>query len=390
MKKLISVLLAVCFVLYFTCAFAENPVVYQSGEWSYLIQDDGSLVITYCSGKVVDVKIPESLDGKPVAAIRGSTFPTKNSLVSVTIPDSVNIVDGNPFPGCKNLVSVNISPDHPQLALMDGVLFDKTDKRLIWYPCSSEADYYEIPSGIRVIGKSAFWMSSLVRIFIPSSVTVLEEGALGFSASLQDITIPESVTDIGDDAFYGCDALTEIKLPDSITLMGENPFQYCDNLKSIYVSPDHPYLASIDGVLFSKPDKRLICYPYTFNATSYQLPSGIRIIDNYAFHSNQFLKSVVLPDGLVEIRKGAFSECSYLNEINIPDSVVSIGDSAFSSCKALTSLALPASISELGNWAFSGCESLIVTVVRDSYAKEYCAENDVKYTYEGVNDWLNN
>ena len=61
-------------------------------------------------------------------------------------------------------------------------------------------------------------------------------------------------------AFWGCAGLTSITFPDSVTNIVSNPFICCENLTEILVSPDHPTLAIIDGVLFSKSGKRPVCY----------------------------------------------------------------------------------------------------------------------------------
>jgi len=39
--------------------------------------------------------------------------------------------------------------------------------------------------------------------------------------------------------------------------------------------------------------------------------------------------------------------------------------------------------------AFDDCPNFTLTVGRDSYAKEYCVANGLKYTYPDANDWLN-
>lgn len=74
-----------------------------------------------------------------LASIGDYAFSYCNSLKNVVIPDSVTTIGENPFKKCKDLASIMISPDHPTLATINGVLFDKTDKRLIWYPMSSDA-----------------------------------------------------------------------------------------------------------------------------------------------------------------------------------------------------------------------------------------------------------
>ena len=175
-------------------------------------------------------------------------------------------------------------------------------------------------------------------------VTGIGDYAFSYCTGLTSVTIPNSVTAIGDEAFYRCEWLTSVTIPDSVVTIGNNPFCYCSSLASIRVSPDQPAFAVIDGVLFGKEDKRLICYPEGLSASSYEIPKGIVAIGDEAFY-----------------------ECRSLNAIIIPDSVTSIGDGAFYGCGNLTSIVV-------------GC---------DSYAAEYCQENDLPYTYPDANAWLN-
>ena len=228
--------------------------------------------------------------------------------------------------------------------------------------------------------------------------TLLDDGTAeitGYNGNDKNLTIPDQldghpVAAIGDSAFSFCSSLTSVSIPDSVTEIGANPFSYCDNLTKIIVSPDHPSLAVIDGVLFSKPDKRLICYPAGKQGTAYQIPSGIQIIGEDAFYECSSLTSVSIPDSVTAIGDDTFYGCSSLTSISIPDSVTAIGDETFYRCSSLTSVSIPDSVTAIGDGAFSRCSSLTLTVGRDSYAAQYCKENNLNYTYPDSLGWLNN
>ena len=266
-------------------------------------------------------------------------------------------------------------------------------------------------------------------------VTAFENDAFGFCKATS-VTVPDSVTNLGNRAFSSCKSLTGITLPDSVASIGENPFYLCEKLTDIHVSPDHPYLAVIDGALFSKPDNRLICYPCGLTAESYDVPDGVQIIEDRAFAGCSSLTRITLPEGVTSVGVFSFGRCSALVAVALPDSVTTIGDAAFLSCESLDGITLPASLTSIGEIAFSFCRSLTgitipegvtdiggqafascsslteitipdsvenigndvfsncdlltVTVSRDSYAAKYCKENDVNYTYPDILDWLNN
>ena len=300
----------------------EERKTFTSGDYEYALLDDGTVEITGYNGKAEKLTIPNMLNGKKVTSIDNRAFYLCNSLISIIIPDSVAKISVNPFAYCSTLKSIFVSSEHPYFFAIDGVLFRKADSCLISYPKGREYTTYNIPQGITAIESSAFYDCKF----------------------LTRVTIPDSVTSIGDCAFSLCDSLTSITIPDSVEQIGTNPFTVCSALKSISVSPEHPYFATIDGVLFRKADKALISYPAGISSSTYTIPQGI----------------------------------------------TAIGDSAFYYCDSLTSVSIPNSVTSIGDYAFGDCSNLTLTVPRNSYALEYAKTNNIPYTYPDANDWLNN
>ena len=369
MRRWTVCLLVLAVLMLAATAVAEEPQreVITSGDWQYVVLEDGTAEITRYEGKAKTLEIPDTIDKHIVASIGDAAFDTfNNTLENVTIPDCVVSIASNPFVCCFNLSSIIVSPDHEYLAVIDNVLFSKPDKRLICYPIGDMKQDYQIPDGIRIIGDNAFFLCDrLTSVTIPESVTSIGECAFFMCSNLTSITIPNGVMSIGDRALEECTSLKSIMIPESVTSIGDNPFGYCNKLESIRVLPDHSYLAVIDGVLFSKPDKRLICYPGGNATDVYQIPNGIKIIGGYAFGGCESILNIIIPDSVTSIGKCAYCDCSSLSSINIPNGVTNIGKNAFTECPMLT-----------------------ISVPRDSYAAQYCKENKLNYTYPDVNDWL--
>ena len=317
---------------------------FTSGEYEYALLDDGTVEITGYNGKAEKLTIPNMLNGKKVTSIDNRAFYLCNSLISIIIPDSVAKISVNPFAYCSTLKSIFVSSEHPYFFAIDGVLFRKADSCLISYPKGREYTTYNIPQGITAIESSAFYDCKF----------------------LTRVTIPDSVTSIGDCAFSLCDSLTSITIPDSVEQIGTNPFTVCSALKSISVSPEHPYFATIDGVLFRKADKALISYPAGISSSTYTIPQGITAIGDSAFYYCDSLTSVSIPDSVTSIGDNAFYFCESLTSVTIPDSVTAIGDSAFSYCDSLTSVSIPDSVTSIGDEAFYSCSSLTSANIPDS------------------------
>ncbi len=163
------------------------------------------------------------------------------------------------------------------------------------------------------------------------------------------------VVSIGEEAFSDRDTLTVVTIPDSVTSIGENPFSCCDHLTFIVVSSTHPCLTAVDGVLFDKNEKELLCYPVSFSSPSYEIPMGTLGIGAAAFRDCDELTAITIPDSVTTIGDEAFLSCNSITAITIPNSVTSIGDRAFSGCK-LSSITIPESVTVIGGNPFTSCK----------------------------------
>lgn len=297
----------------------EQPVTYTSGDYQYILLPDGTAEITKYIGKAENQEIPSELDGHTVSSIGNRAFAGNNKIVSIDIPNSIIFVENNPFSGCSSLMYFSVAPDHPTLAVNDGVLFQ--EKKLICYPSNKKERVYSIPDGTQ---------------------------------------------EIGDYAFSNCKNLVDVTIPDSIIHIDNIPFIYCNNLSAIHVSPDHPLFADIKGVLFQKDEKRLVCYPAKRRDESYSIPKGILEISEFAFCHCFYLTNITIPDSVVNIQKYAFCNCPVLSEIDIPNSVETINEGTFYECSSLTNVNLGDKISRIGDYAFYFCEELKNIIIPDS------------------------
>lgn len=314
------------------CAEQTEQNTFTSGNYQYILMEDGTGKIIKYNGNDEILSIPNQLDGHIVTAIGDRAFYRCSSLTLVSIPDSVIFVGTNPFEYCEKLEKVTVSPDNSAIAVIDGVLFSKPDKRLICYPQGKQEKDYHIPSGVQIIGDYAFVnCSNLSTVTIPDGITSIGECAFGSCSSLAFVIIPESVIFIGDLAFTNCSSLTSVNIPNYTKSIGKSTFSSCSDLCTMNIS-----------------------------------------------------------QSVISIEDWAFFKCSSLTDVIIPDSVITIGKCAFLECSSLTTVSVPKSVTFIGQFSFSRCsDNLIITVERDSYAAQYCKENSLNYTYPDSLDWLN-
>ena len=260
------------------------------GEYAYVILDDGTAEIVRWCGDDTVLEVPSSIDGRPVSSIGAFAF--AGPAETVSIPASVDVIEGNPFALCGLLEKIEVRGDEGSLVAIDGVLFDSESRTLLCYPRAKSGMEY---------------------------------------------TVPEDTVSVGEYAFYGCKNLSAVVLSDSVEDVAPSAFDGCRSLTSIRASPDNETLASIDGVLFRKSDKSLLRYPEGLSEPLYYVPDGILAIGPGAFKECRPLNEIVLPESVVSVGELAFDACEALERVLLPDTIENIGSSPFfglpSSCR---------------------------------------------------------
>ena len=284
------------------------------------------------------IHIPDS-----VTIIGTHTFGICEDLTSITLPQNIKKINGNPFANWNGKLIVKSE----NFIYEDGVLFDKYKRILIAY--RSKNKDYEIPNSVKSIGNNAFWNCyNLSSIHIPNSVTSIGDNAFDFCYDLSSIHIPNSVTSIGDNAFRYC-GLTSIHIPNSVTSIGRGAFYSCKSLTSIHI-PDS--VTSIgEGAFYGCERLTFITLPLninTINGNPFIGWSGELIVksDNFIYEEG------VLFD---KYKRRLIAYRSKKKDYEIPNSVTSIGDRAFWDCESLTSIHIPDSVTSIGDGAFYGC-----------------------------------
>ena len=116
--------------------------------------------------------------------------------LSITIPSSVRIMEGNPFNGWHGHIEI----DSPYFKYEDRALIDVKKGILIAF--LSRAESFTIPPSVTVIGNYAFsGCSSLTSINIPPSVTTIGDYAFNGCSSLDATTKSEISRRFGDIVF---------------------------------------------------------------------------------------------------------------------------------------------------------------------------------------------
>ena len=75
------------------------------------------------------------------------------------------------------LENINVSPDNPVYKSIDGVLFSKDGKKLIWYPpTKNEGKSYTVPNSVKTIASRAFYQAKITEIKLNNNIEKLMKG----------------------------------------------------------------------------------------------------------------------------------------------------------------------------------------------------------------------
>ena len=237
---------------------AANP----ASDFSYEETEDGGIRIKWYLGTAQNVVIPDTINQKPVTCIGRNAF-QPNIAVSVTMPDTVTVIENNCFQNCDNLETITLSNS---LLEIGHEAFEGCDSlRQIQIPASVrsigwEAFYnawietleFEEGSRLETIERLAFAGTALKQLILPDRVRTIRSSAFSNCHFLKEVKLNEGLVSIEAGAFYEADRLKEIVIPKTVENVNEMVFERCFELKSIYFEGNAPstyeYVNEISGL----------------------------------------------------------------------------------------------------------------------------------------------
>lgn len=105
-----------------------------------------------------------------------------------------------------------------------------------------------IPNSVTIINNSAFsGCHSLTGVTIPNSVVAIGYKAFNDCYSIKNVVIPNSVKSIGDSAFYNCTSLSSVTIGNSVTSISYYAFGYSKYITSITINAVTPPTLATDA-----------------------------------------------------------------------------------------------------------------------------------------------
>lgn len=249
MKKIIialTLVVLICFS-FVSCGSGDMDLLTGNTDISYNIQD-GEATVTKIPNKstVTDITIPDEYEGAPITSIKDFAGVNLEYVTKITIGKNVKEISAWAFGNSRNITHFEIDDENPYLCDLDGVIYTKDMKTLLFYPPAKGIETtenengeevktisYAVPEGVETIRSKAFYKCyELTEISIPESLKSIEEMAF-FRCNLNEITLPEGMEFIGKDAFSYCYGLKEITVPATVTQIDEYAFYNCTSLLKV-------------------------------------------------------------------------------------------------------------------------------------------------------------
>lgn len=154
-----------------------------TGVESVVIPKDIQKISENCFAYARDLKevvLPEGLKEIDDFAFAGS------GLERIAIPGSVEDIKPTIFNSCDSLAEIQVSEANKNFCYEDNALYSKDKKRLVMYvglaDMSEDSNKeFRIPDGVEVVGGKAFINpNKLKSIYVPDSVSQIEDYALGY------------------------------------------------------------------------------------------------------------------------------------------------------------------------------------------------------------------
>ena len=368
-RKCLSLLLALAMVLGLAANAGAAGEFITSGDWTYVYNADGHLLLVRYNGTDTHVVVPAEIDGQKVHTL-GNTLSSpfssvKGTLTSVTIEPGIQNIASQAFKGCTALTGADI-PDtvtHISAYAFEGC----TALESIEIPGSvlrigfdsfrncTKLTEVTLHEGILTIGDSAFRNTALTSITIPASVVFIDQYAVGYYGEQHNATPLEGFAIYGYTGteaaryardcdyfvFYDLTGLTDVS-----GMCGDNAYWYFDEADgTLYISGEEDTENYYSGPA-----------PWVHHAeriTRVIVGEGIEHLGDSTFADHYpNLREVHLPSTLISIENGCFENCTGLSQIVIPENTIWIGGRVFSN-SGLQWILLPDSTATYGNGIYN-------------------------------------
>ena len=251
MKRLLRTVVPLLFTVLLLVACQSPDTTEETGRFEHFIyqkENDGITILGY-SGIESTLTVPDKIEGLPVKKIGKNAFRGFSFLTSITLPDSVTVID-SAFVGCTDLTEAHVGAGIQSMALAfqnctSLVTVTGAEKAEIldyaFQNCTS-LKAATIPATAKSAVAAYADCTSLDRVTIREGITSLDSTFRG-CLSLAEIVLPSSVTEAVS-TFEGCILLDKIEGGAGLTVM-KDTFRGCTQLRTVTLGPNVTELSGV-------------------------------------------------------------------------------------------------------------------------------------------------
>ena len=172
-----------------------------------------------------------------------------NFVCELIIPESVEVIGGGTFGGCKNF--------YGEIRLPDGLQWIGPGA---FEGCENFSGDLIIPQGVTNIPANCFngtWLGG--ALVLHDGITTIGDGAFANTGLKGELRLPRNLEVLSHNVFYNCDFSGELVLPENLYTIGDKAFAYNWRLMGVLEIPENvisigagafAHCSSLEGVIF--------------------------------------------------------------------------------------------------------------------------------------------
>lgn len=260
----------------------------------------------------------------------------------------------------------------PQQVTYDGKDYDVVAIGKYAFRNTSALNSVTLPNTIEVIEENAFEASAIQSINFPEGLILIKDEAFMDCKNLHDITFPSTLDEIMGDVFYGCRSLGKVVISDSSTPLKVHRAAFSGKgITSLYIGRDFNDTdmqfygnSRLKEVIIGRYCTKI--YKQEFvdctSLESVTIPDWVTELGEVAFSGCKAMKEVIIGSGITSIGINTFLDCIALENVVIGENVTTIATSAFDLVGAggggPRTLTIPNSVKSIDGWAFASWKNL--------------------------------
>ncbi len=242
--------LLICICLLFSGCSGASSILGNDDTIEYKVENGEATVVTVPNSATIEkIVIPDEYEGVPVTKIADFAAVNLEYVTEISIGKNVKEIGVWAFENNQKVAAINVDDNNQYFCDVDGVLFTKDMKTLLFYPLAKDlqtvkddngndiqVSEYTIPDGVETIRTKAFYKcGKITKIVIPDTVKTIEEKAFFRCSAVTELTLSKNVEIIGKDAFCYCSGISEINIPATIKQIDVYAFYNCTSLLTINI-----------------------------------------------------------------------------------------------------------------------------------------------------------